>query len=105
LRGQPVARRLGYRGPHSANLQDRVHGRRLGIPFAALGYRLCRTAEEINAWSQNLGHAHPLTTFANYGPIASPQQGEIMRTIGVATPDAAFQADVRELLDKLRRRG
>ena len=29
-----------------------------------LGKRLCRTPEEFEAWSKNLGHEHMLTTFA-----------------------------------------
>ena len=57
----------------------------------------------MKAWTLNLGHAHPLTMFANYGPIDSAEQGEIMRKMGIATPptDAALD-QVQELVDKLR---
>ena len=36
----------------------------------------------IRAWTLNLGHAYPVTMFANYGPIDSAEQGEIMRKMG-----------------------
>lgn len=48
--------------------------------LARLGERLCRTPEEFKAWSQNLGHEQPSTTFLNYGQVESYRQGEIMRS-------------------------
>jgi integrase len=50
-----------------------------------LGQKICKTPEEFKAWSQNLGHESPLTTFASYGEVAIPRQGEIIR--GLTTPE------------------
>jgi integrase len=47
--------------------------------LALLGGRLCKTAEECKAWSQNLGHDHVLTTFSSYGDVGSYRQAEIIR--------------------------
>jgi integrase len=45
-------------------------------------YDLCKTPEEFKAWSQNLGHNSPLTTFTSYGQIESYNQGEIIKRLG-----------------------
>jgi integrase len=50
--------------------------------LAQLGQRLCQTAEEFKAWSQNLGHDQPLTTFTSYGRLELHRQGEVMRRVG-----------------------
>ena len=86
---------LPYHSPH-----------RIRDTLAALGNELCRNGKAMKAWTLNLGHAHPLTMFANYGPIDSPEQGEIMRKMGVIAPptDAALD-EVQEVIDRLRRRG
>jgi integrase len=47
--------------------------------LALLGGRICKTAEEYKAWSQNLGHDHVLTTFSSYGDVGSYRQAEIIR--------------------------
>ncbi len=44
-----------------------------------LGEQVCRTPEEFKAWSQNIGHESPLTTFANYGQVPTHRQGELVR--------------------------
>jgi integrase/recombinase XerC len=62
--------------------------------LAQLGRKICKTAEEIKAWSQNLGHEKVLTTFTSYGEVACQRQGEIIR--GLATPQQAVQSDVHE---------
>jgi integrase len=86
---------LPYHSPH-----------RIRDTLAALGNELCRNGKGMKAWTLNLGHAHPLTMFANYGPIDSAEQGEIMRMIGVAAPATDVALDeFQELLDKYRRRG
>jgi hypothetical protein len=38
----------------------------------------CKTPEAYKAWSQNLGHASPLTTFTSYGNVAQHRQDEIL---------------------------
>ncbi len=50
--------------------------------LAHLGQQLCTTPEQFKAWSQNLGHDSPLTTFTSYGHIAPQQQGELIARIG-----------------------
>lgn len=73
-----------------------------------LGEKICNT-EEFKAWSQNLGHEHVGTTFANYGKVASHRQGEIFeqlrhrsaRPLAAGDPDAKTVAWV---MDYLRRK-
>jgi integrase len=61
-----------------------------------LGQSVCQTPEEFKSWSQNLGHDKVLTTFLSYGQVERSRQGEIIR--GLAAPQAADQADVREIV-------
>lgn len=83
---------LPYFNPHS-----------LRKTLARLGETLCRTAEELKAWSQNLGHEQVLTTLLSYGSVATDRQGEIIRGLGSARPseqpgaDAIAEAVVRKL--------
>jgi integrase len=49
--------------------------------LALLGGELCRTPEQYNAWSQNLGHEHVLTTFTSYGDVSTRRQTEIIRAM------------------------
>ena len=49
---------------------------------AQLGYKFCKTPEDYKAWSQNLGHSSPLTTFTSYGQIDECTQGEIIKRLG-----------------------
>jgi integrase len=63
-----------------------------------LAYSLRLDAEEMKAWSQNLGHAHILTTFSSYGSIPDCRQGEII--LGFAARDPEDSDDVAELLRK-----
>ncbi|MCK4945498.1 MAG: site-specific integrase [Alphaproteobacteria bacterium] len=44
-----------------------------------LGQETCRTPEQFKAWSQNLGHENPLTTFTSYSHIDPYRQGEVIR--------------------------
>jgi integrase len=53
--------------PHS--LRDRL-GR--------VGQKRARSAEQMKAWSQNLGHESMLTTFTSYGTIPDYRQREIV---------------------------
>lgn len=45
------------------------------------GEKVCKTPEEFKAWSQNLGHEEPLTTFNSYGYIPEHKQGEIIKNL------------------------
>jgi len=56
--------------------------------LARLGQKICRTAEELKAWSQNLGHDDVLTTFTSYGAVPLDRQAEIIRA-ATKRPDRA----------------
>jgi len=59
-----------------------------------LGQTLCRTPEEMKAWSQNLGHEGVLTTFRSYGGVAPDRQAEIIRGLGKVRPrDTGIDAE------------
>jgi hypothetical protein len=49
--------------------------------LARLGEQLCHSPEEFKAWSQNLGHAHVMTTLTSYGEVSRERQAEIMRDL------------------------
>jgi methylmalonyl-CoA mutase cobalamin-binding subunit len=42
---------------------------------------VCRTPEELKAWSQNLGHEDVMTTLRSYGEVPSSRQAEIIRNL------------------------
>jgi hypothetical protein len=49
--------------------------------LARYGEQVCRTQEEMKAWSQNLGHEKVQTTFSRYGDVAPHRQAEIPRSL------------------------
>ena len=65
-----VAAGLPYFNPHS--FRDTL---------ASLGEKLCQTAEQFKAWSQNLGHEGVLTTFYCYGEVQPQRQAEIFKQL------------------------
>lgn len=74
---------LPYFNPHS-----------LRGTLVTLGEKLCRSAEEMKAWSQNLGHEAVLTTFTSYGQVSTSRQGEIIRQLAARedSPDARIES-------------
>ncbi|MBZ9939469.1 site-specific integrase [Mesorhizobium sp. BR1-1-16] len=48
-----------------------------------LAQEICRTPEELKAWSQNLGHENLATTLNSYGKIDAHRQGEVIAGIAV----------------------
>ncbi|MBY0462651.1 MAG: site-specific integrase [Alphaproteobacteria bacterium] len=50
---------------------------------AELGQKVCTNPEQFKAWSQNLGHESPLTTFTSYGTLSLHRQGEVMERLGI----------------------
>lgn len=58
---------LSYYNPHSFR-----------NTLVELGQQICTTPEQFKAWSQNLGHESPLTTFTSYGTLSLYRQGEVM---------------------------
>lgn len=61
---------LSYYNPHSFRKT-----------IVQLGYKYCKTPEDFKAWSQNIGHHNPLTTFTSYGSIDEYHQGEIIKRL------------------------
>lgn len=47
-----------------------------------LGEQICQTPEQFKAWSQNLGHSSPLTTFTSYGDVHATRQCDLIKTMG-----------------------
>jgi len=72
-----------------------------------LGLEVCNSAEEFKAWSQNLGHEKVLTTFLNYGPVASERHGAIIRGLGTIRQSKQPGADdiVEAVFRRLRGSG
>jgi len=72
---------LPYFNPHSFRDTLVHHGMRLNL-----------TPEAMKALSQNIGHAHVLTTLTSYGQVPTHRQGELIKGLGVerdgARPDA-----------------
>jgi hypothetical protein len=74
--------------PSEGRFCERMFGH-AGLPYfnphsfrktlALLGGRICKSPEEYEAWSQNLGHESVLTTFSSYGDVAGYRQAEIIR--------------------------
>jgi integrase len=60
----------------------------------------CRTAQQIKAWSQNLGHENVATTLTSYGTIDPHHQGEVIAAISLTAPndDSELKAKLRALL-------
>lgn len=77
---------------------------RAGVPYfnphsfrdtlVILGEQMCQTPEQFKAWSQNLGHESPITTFTSYGKVSLHRQGELIR-------NATKQGDQNRKLDKV----
>jgi integrase len=77
---------LAYYNPHSI---------RHTLVVWAQGYY--RTPEEFKAFSQNIGHESPLTTFVSYGRVSLDRQGKLIRSISPCS------LDQRDVLDQIRR--
>ena len=60
--------------------------------LALIGERVCRTPEEMKAWSQNLGHEMIQTTFSSYGQVPLHRQSEIIAGLsGVGRAKSNFE--------------
>ena len=70
-----------------------------------LGKKLCRTPEEFEAWSKNLGHEQMLTTFRSYGSIDPERQGELIKSIGSERNEENKLDRLMELVKKLEPAG
>jgi integrase len=85
---------LPYFNPHSFRKTLAIHGE-----------KICRTAEEWRAYSQNFGHSSPMTTFASYGEVTHYRQLEIMDSLGDRSADEGrgpiSENRVRAILENL----
>lgn len=71
--------------------------------LAQLGQQACKTPEEFKAWSQNLGHESPLTTFSSYGTLPADRQGMVMKALsGKERDEDKLDRLVRLMEDKLK---
>lgn len=70
--------------------------------LTTLGERICRTPEELKAWSQNVGHNHVMTTLMNYGTVPAAKQAELIRGMAgrqdADNDEAALAADIARLM-------
>lgn len=83
--------RISYFNPHS--FRDTL---------VILGEQICRTPEQFKAWSQNLGHESPLTTFTSYGKVSLHRQGELIRGAGQKDGKDEKLDRVLELMERLQ---
>lgn len=63
---------LSYYNPHS--FRDTL---------SHLMTKYCKNIEDVRAWSLNLGHESPATTFISYGHMDPHRQGEILKSLKV----------------------
>lgn len=47
--------------------------------LARIGEQRASSAEEMKAWSQNLGHENMMTTFTSYGQVPAHRQKEVVQ--------------------------
>jgi integrase/recombinase XerD len=66
-----------------------------------LGEKICKTPEDFKAWSQNLGHESPLTTFTSYGQVSTYRQGEIIKGL-IKNPNNENEDKLSEALKILK---
>lgn len=78
--------------------------------LAQLAYRLKLDLEQAKAWSQNLGHEKPMTTWASYGRIEDTRTGDILRGLAdegessLKTGGDLSPETIDKVLEHLRRR-
>lgn len=77
--------------------------------LAILGQKECATAEELKAWSQNLGHDDMLVTLTSYGTIPAHRQAELIRKPrrppgGLAPEGEPPQEVIKWVLDHVQRK-
>jgi len=93
LKERTEAAGLDYYFPHSFR-HAHVH----------LALKYCRTAEQMKAISQNLGHEHVGTTLTSYGTLDQYRIGEIIRDMDFqGTKDSLVSRQEVKLLEKILR--
>ncbi len=93
---------------------------RAGLPYfnphsfrktlTALGEKICGSAEEFKAWSQNLGHERVLTTLTSYGQVSLGRQAQLIAALKFSqssgvSPTKLIERGLAELrrLEELKR--
>lgn len=73
--------------------------------IAQLGEQRCTTVEEFKAWSQNMAHESPITTFANYGVVPAARQAELIRSLvgNRCSGDSDPLREMRRLMELMER--
>ncbi len=79
---------LPYYNPHS--FRDTL---------VSLGQKLCETAEEFKAWSQNLGHEQVITTLTSYRHVPIERQRLLISGFSEGQPDES--EDIKKMLKDL----
>jgi integrase len=72
--------------------------------LVALGKKKCRTPEEFEAWSKNLGHEEMITTFRSYGHFDSARQGELINAVGNRREDEDRLEKIYDMIERLAQR-
>lgn len=67
------------------------------------GYSLKLGLEASKAWSQNLGHEKPATTWTSYGRVESGRTAEILKQLSEKGPHTPEEESLQDLVDKLAR--
>ncbi|PLX37829.1 MAG: recombinase XerC [Hyphomicrobiales bacterium] len=93
FQGAFAAAGLPYFSPHSFR-----------STLTILGEQICRTPEDFKAWSQNLGHESPLTTFNSYGKVAIHRQGQLVRNAGKQDPQDEKLDRIASMIENLHAR-
>jgi integrase len=68
-----------------------------------LGFRVCRTPEELKAWSQNMGHSDMWTTIAAYGEISEWRQAALIEKLAKERGEPVDDALIREAAEFVRK--
>jgi hypothetical protein len=72
--------------------------------LAQLGQRLCRTPEEVKAWSQNFCYEDVMTTFRSYGEVLSSRQAEIIKSLNRPEEGGLEAREALKTLERIVRR-
>ena len=108
-------RRDGWHGAGPIRDVFRKAFERAGLPYSnphsfrntlvQHGERLCTTAEEFKAWSQNLGHDRVMTTLTSYGAVSPHRQADLIRGLMAGKQanavDPAYVAKVMAAMQRL----
>jgi integrase len=67
-----------------------------------IGQQVCKTPEQLKAWSMNLGHEKVLTTMISYSPLDPYRQGEVIKNISENNNERDPLALIIKKLDEMK---